>query len=447
MEIVDKIKAAKKFKDLYGIPFQFKNTKSKSKKGITVPRDLNIALFCNPCYGFGDVIFCYKIYYYLKEWYGVTPTVFTTKPKMFISNGITNVMGVKTPGKPFEECDDITHMKIYSIKDQKPYKRVNLKVKYDLIFVTPWIGTDYEPKHSAMKTLFPYSNRFNTFLFSEYNAPEPYKYDFPTGIGPKKGKYKSYGLLVTNLDRTAGKREFKNPYLMVHLTNDSRVNMMGCLKKFLTLMTKKYSDIHPNLDVVLSQHIFQKENVENVAKLIKYIKKLGYYDEIKTIEDGSTEYIEGKKVLTLRPLPQTPYKDYVKFFNFCLPDVLITGDQSVTDIISCCKDYTIYYQIMPWKKNFANNLSNVTNAQKGYLSKVRDSCGLQKMSESKKLRLIDIETNHDFRKLAKPKIDGIIENSKRLTKDAIIKKYIEIVLSSKKKSTVLKKFKKYLDQE
>jgi hypothetical protein len=437
MEIVKKIQQTTKFKDLYDIPFELNET-----LGMNITPDVNIALFCNPCYGFGDVMFCYKIYNYIKEWYGITPTVFTTKPQMFIDNGITNVMGVKVPGKPFEECDNIKNMKIYSVKNKKPHKRVTPKIKYDLIFVTPWIGTDYEPKHSSMKTLFPYSNRFNTFLFSEYNAPEPYKYDFPTGIGPRKGKDKAYGLLLTELDRSAGERQFKNPYLMVHLTNDERVNMMSCLRKFITLMVKKYSDTHPNLDIVLSKHIFS--NSEGVKKLIKYIESLGYYDKVKISDDGSTEYIEGKKILTLRPLPPTPYAKYVQMFNFCLPDILITGDQSVTDIISCCKDYNIYYQIMPWKRNFAKNLSNATSSQKGYLSRVRDSCGLQKMSESKKLKLDNIIENFDFRKLAKPRLDGIIKNAKLLTEDKIIKKYVEIVLSSKKKSTVLSKFKKYI---
>ena len=31
----------------------------------------------------------------------------------------------------------------------------------------------------------------------------------------------------------------------------------------------------------------------------------------------------------------------------------MTGDQSITDAISCCKRKTIWYQIAPWKKGFA----------------------------------------------------------------------------------------------
>jgi hypothetical protein len=143
-------------------------------------------------------------------------------------------------------------------------------------------------------------------------------------------------------------------------------------------------------------------------------------------------------------LTPMPYEKYVSMFNYCLPDVLITGDQSLTDIISCCKDYTIYYQIMPWKKNLAKNLSKVTGAQKDYLRKVRESCGLQKMSDNKKLNLRKLEVQFDFRVLGKAKLDGIVNNARLLTKNKDVKKYIKTVLSSHKRSTVVKKFKEYL---
>ena len=37
-------------------------------------------------------------------------------------------------------------------------------------------------------------------------------------------------------------------------------------------------------------------------------------------------------------------------------DILVTGDQSLTDIISCCKYKRVWYQIAPWKKGLAENL-------------------------------------------------------------------------------------------
>jgi hypothetical protein len=430
MDILSKLRETNRFKQLYDVPFKLNGE---------MPGDLQIALFCNPCYGFGDIIFCLKMYTYIKEWYGIECTLFTTKPKPFIDNGVKKIFMAKVPKKVYVECANIKDMKIYSINEKgEAVKRVTPPVKYDLIFVTPWIGTDYEPKHSSMKPLFPYANRFNTFLFSEYNAPEPHKYDFPTGIG--RGLY---GLLITDWKIT-GPRIVDNPYLMVHLTQDDRVNVTSCFSKFIKLMCKKYAKQHPKLDVVLPGHVLS--DIKGIKKLIKEIKERGYYDEVDIISKKEyPTHDDSKRVLRFRSeLTPMPYEKYTSMFNYCLPDVLITGDQSVTDIISCCKDYTIYYQIMPWKKNLAKNLSKVTGAQKDYLGKVRESCGLQKMSESKKLNLRQIEYDYDFRNLGKAKLDGIVSNARLLTTNKDVKKYIKTVLSSRKRTTVVKKFKEYL---
>ena len=431
MDILLKLKKTNKFKQLYDVPFQLNGK---------MPSDLKIALFCNPCYGFGDIIFCLKMYNYIKEWYGIECTLFTTKPKPFIDNGVKNIFLAKVPKKKYVECANIKDMKIYKINEKgEELKRVKAPI-YDLIFVTPWIGTDYEPKHSAMKPLFPYANRFNTFLFSEYNAPEPHKYDFPTGIGKRL-----YGLLITDWKIT-GERIVDNPYLMVHLTQDDRVNVISCFSKFIKLMCKKYSNKYPKLDVILPAHVL--ENKKGMSQLIKYIKNNNFYDEVDIITSKSNypEHDESSKVLRFRSeLTPMPYEKYVSMFNYCLPDVLITGDQSVTDIISCCKDYNIYYQIMPWKRNLAKNLSKATGAQHDYLRKVRDSCGLQEMSFNKKLNLKRLEEKHDFRKLAKEKLDGIVNNARLLTTNKDVKTYVKLVLNSRKKNTVVSKFKKYLN--
>ena len=38
-----------------------------------------------------------------------------------------------------------------------PTKRANLKHQFDLIMVTPWIGTDYEPNKNVVKNFLPYA--------------------------------------------------------------------------------------------------------------------------------------------------------------------------------------------------------------------------------------------------------------------------------------------------
>lgn len=89
-----------------------------------------------------------------------------------------------------------------------------------------------------------------------------------------------------------------------------------------------------------------------MERLIKYIKKAGYYDQVE--DSVPIKWNSNERVLRLRcEILPLPYKKYVSLFKYCLPDVLLTGNQSVTDIISCCKEYNVYYQIMPWEYSFA----------------------------------------------------------------------------------------------
>jgi hypothetical protein len=432
MDILSLAKKTRDFKQLYRVPYALDGT---------MPTDLEIAMYCNPCYGFGDIIFCLKLYNYIKEWYGLEPTLFVTRAKPFIQAGIKKIFMLKAPGKPFEECEDITKLKIYNMKeDGTPGRRVTPKIRYDLIFITPWVsGADHEPNHKLVKNIFPYSNRFNTFLFSEYNPSLASRYDFPTGIGKNL-----YGLLITDWN-ASGPRIVENPYLMAYIGESESVDVTMCFKKFIKLMCKKYYKKYPKLDVIMPKHILNDE--KGIQKLIDYIIENGYYDavDIITSKDNYPKHDEKERVLRFRTeLVPMPYDTFVSLFNYCLPDVLITGDQSVTDIVSCCKNYTIYYQIMPWKLNLAKNLSKVSGAKDNYLGKVRSSCGLEKLTR-KKLDLAKVARDYDFRKLAKPVLDRIVNNARLLTTDKDVEAYVDIVLGSRKKASVIRKYEDYLE--
>ena len=143
--------------------------------------------------------------------------------------------------------------------------------------------------------------------------------------------------------------------------------------------------------------------------MFDYIKKKGYYENvvIKTDSTLKISSVRQGSTLTLRAdIGPLPYAKYTGLFKNCLPDVLITGDQSVTDIISCCKNYNIYYQIMPWKTNFAKNLAIALG--KDFIRKVSSSCGLEKFSIRTRLNLKNVAKNYSFEKLGKPKLDAIL---------------------------------------
>ena len=167
---------------------------------------------------------------------------------------------------------------------------------------------------------------------------------------------------------------------------------------------------------------------------------------MKIITNKSLQKIETGRTLRFRAeLLPLPFKEYTNLFNYALPDVLTTGNQSVTDIVSCCKDFNIYYQIMPWERPFANGLNNTLKPQYDYLKNVKTACGMEKMSITEQTNLRLIEQQNDFRILGKNKLDHILSNIRQIKNDEIIRTYVDIVNHSREKSTVLHKFKKYLD--
>ena len=56
-------------------------------------------------------------------------------------------------------------------------------------------------------------------------------------------------------------------------------------------------------------------------------------------------------MLTIRfdILPK-PRPDFMSIIKYSVEDVLLTGDQSITDAFSCCSNKRIWYQIVPGKQ-------------------------------------------------------------------------------------------------
>jgi hypothetical protein len=440
-QILKHINKAKDYPDLYNVIWKMNLDKQVSSKSDNV----KIALFVNSCFGFGDTIFGLKMYNYIKEWYNIECTVFTTKPVHFLKNGVSqsNLFMIKLPkSQPGDtNCPDLKYTKIYKIDSNgKAGKQVSLKkTEYDLIFVAPWIGTDFTPDKGIMKRFFPYANKFNTFLFSEYNAPDPELYDFPTGIGSKY-----YGLLITeesNVKRFSRLSILKNPYIMAYIADTDNSK---CFNYFVKLMTKKYHSMYQNLDIVIPGYVLNNESA--IRSLIRYIKKKGYYKNVVIINKAEDRgLLNSESTLAFRvDVTPLPYNEFVGLFNHALPDVLGTGDQTIGDLVSCCKKFNIYYQMMDWKVNFAKNLGKALG--KNYLGKKSSSCGLEKMSLNMHTNLDVIAKNHNFAIEGRYKMDAVILGALELKNNKDILKFTEIVMGSRQKSTVLSKFKKFLEK-
>jgi hypothetical protein len=443
MELLKQIKSTRKFEDLYKIPFKTLNTNFDLKRDT---RDIKIALICNSCYGSGDLVFALKIYNYIKEWYNIESIMLASQPAYFLKNGVKleNVFGIKVPGvKGHYECADTKYMKIYKVSESGKFLRqTTIRYQFDLMAFCPFIATDFAPKHSTIKKFFPYANRFNSLLFSTYNSTNPELFDFPTGIGKKY-----LGVLLTESEKNIPRNTklLPYPYVMVHISYFNSVDTTGCYASFVKMICKKYHETNPRIDIVTPTVVL--DDMPKLNKLVKYIKKMDYYDEVEIITKKGEEKVwdSNERVLRIRcEILPLPYKEYTALFNYCLPDVLLTGNQSVTDIISCCRNYNVYYQIMPWEYSFATNLNNTLQPPDNYLRKWKTACGYEKMDLKMKSNLQRVQEKYDFRVLGKEKLDRIISNIKGITQNPDMVKFVKIVSSSKSKQSVLQKFKKHL---
>lgn len=408
--LIKNVSKTKKYKDLYKIPFKLDLKRKQGK--------LSIILLCISCYGLGDIIFCLKIYNYIKKWYNIDCTILTTKPEMFKKAKIKTVL-------------TFTRTKETECQNPKNLHTKQKIGKYDIIFVTPWLSSEYAPNIKYLQNLFPYSNKFNTFIFSEYNASKN-DFDFPTGVGKNL-----MGLLLSDPPKKLQKPSvLKNKYIMSYIAeyegNDSK-----CFSNFTKYVCKKYKDLK-KLDFLIPKFLDDKF----LKKLAKYIVDKGYFSNIqlgnlvnsKTIElyDTGNEF----GILTFRRLENLPYANFVNLFRYCLPDVLLTGDQSITDIISCCHTYNIFYQTLPWKNSLAKNLGKELNSP--HLSKTSDSCGLEKMSTKTKTNLLLLRKKYNFTILGKPKLDNIINTVSHFKYDKTLKNYYNVVSNNTTVKRVLK---------
>lgn len=412
-----KLKSFKNINDIFWKPYFDKREKCSKTCG----RGVKILLLNTPCQGFGDVIFAIKLAKYLRTWYGCTVHIATTLPDAFKKmkepeNNIIPLTGGKSP-----QC-----RRFAGLKMSEPGT-------YDLIFVAP-LQADYTVNRADVKKLIKYSNVFNTFFFSEYNDTPSKKFDFPTGVGGK-----NMGLFLNKTTKGAKVARTKPPYALIYIA-ESILSADKCFLGFMEMVSKKYSAKHNKFEIVVPGWMVE-EILDNESRFVKRLKK--YYPNIVTVDSKRKKEVisegSGEKTLTLRgDILPVDNKTMIRLMAHSVKDILLTGDQSITDCLSCCPSKNIFYQIAPWKMSFGKNLAKLLPNK--YLSKVTTSCGT--------LQAIKYESNYskfvqkwDFRKLAKPKLDAIMLATKAAKKSKKVRDIEKLVLSSKSLATLKNKLK------
>ena len=125
----------------------------------------------------------------------------------------------------------------------------------------------------------------------------------------------------------------------------------------------------------------------------------------------------------------------LRLYKYSVSDILVTGDQSITDVLSCCwKSKIPHYQIVSWKSDFAKKLAKYLPDK--YIGNIKTSCGTLKAITYKPNFKNFMET-WDFRKRAKDKLDSYIA----LALDAEDKSsdIVNIVVESRSYGQIIKK--------
>jgi hypothetical protein len=409
-EAIDNIMATRKIEKLDNALWEpYHNAKAKCSKACA--RGIKILLLNAPCNGFGDLIFALKLSKYLVEWYGAQVTLATTFEKGLLSLGADPKYVVGLVGGKRSQCRRFALLKLNkSIPEQ------------DLIFVAP-IQIDFSPSISDVKKIIPYANRWNTFSFSEYNDSINKNFTFNTGVGGDRD-----GVLLTKPTKNRGKpKGLKNPYAIIYVAG-SLSGVDECIVSFVEMIAKKYYKKHRKLDVVIPPW-FVKENVDKQlrSKVAKYYPNISIVQKDKPPIEISEGYDDNTLTFRCDILP-VPNNLMMQLMSNSIDDILLTGDQSITDALSCCSKKNIFYQIAPWKsdlgKNLAKELPNI------YLKKVSTSCGTLK-AISYKSNYAKFVKKWDFRYRARGKLDAIVLSALAIKNDDDITKLTNLIASAK----------------
>jgi hypothetical protein len=396
--------------------------------------NIKIGLFNVPCGGFGDIIVTKTFHDYLKEWYPTANiSICTTGPQKYKDLGLKNTKiyrMVRKDGSSYDygECSGYHELKM-----------VNKSVKFDIMIVIPIINYVFNIK--KFKKLISYANVFNTFSVSEYNGEFP-PYTFPIGVG--KGQL---GLLFNRFP-IKQQNLIKGPYALVYIQPSPAwgVHSKYCFLSYLEMICKNYQK-HTNFQIVIPKWIFETldENYGFMLETKEIIKK--YYQYFSIVSPDKDKYVldennknKGELILRGDILPQKR-EIFISLMKDSVKDILVTGDQSLTDIISCCKYKRVWYQIAPWKKGLAENLNK--HLPNKYYGTYKTSCGTLK-SINTEIDWRNFMKNYDFRIHGKKRMDSIIIANKIYESDKIYSEIADMIEKSRHLETAKKKINKIL---
>jgi len=367
-------------------------------------KTLSILILNAPCNGFGDIIFAMKLAHYIKKWYNVVPKIASTQIKSFIDLGHDEKDMIHlTTNFGNGQCRRFLYLSF----------PLNMPV-FDVILVAP-VQADFKPSISDIRAKIPYANRMNTLFFSEYNDNLDKEFDFNTGLG------KGYdGLFIESFVDLPKKLSIDglvpNRYAVSYIANQD--DACDCLHSFVKLIVKKYSALHDSFDIVIPDWIeFESEKSDFytigtfaiVKTCLKYFDAVYLQTKTYLVLLRQNAKIEGRPRSTLtfrQDIMPLPYPKMAELYKFSVREILITGDQSISDVIGCCwQDKLPFYQIVSWKRAFAKQLALLLPQK--YIKYKKTSCGSISATKYKPQFKRFVEKNN-FSAIGKPKLDALL---------------------------------------
>ena len=400
---------------------------SRRRKVAGGARRIKLLIFCPVRGGMGDVFFAKNLRDYIVKWCAqvglrirITTLLASVEGKedaerkatiagysreeiitesLGRSEGFTSFYSALRPEQPLGTFDlyflapvnmDVAYGKV---KREYPLRRgrdaMHIPIKEIILY-------DLQP-------LFNNLTMDNMITFSVYNGEELLgtddidffkntDYDFATGIG--EGKYgimQPADVLLAECDAdflvkhglAAGK------YALVYVdTEQEHVN--DCIEEFVKRVVRKYE----SLTVVMPVKAWNA-GIEQFLIDLSTINNLRLIHDGKIIKDG-----EGGTLNIRTDVLPLVRKEFICLLKHSVREVLLTGNQSVSDIATCCPDKLLTYQVSTWTRAFGKAVGRFA-----------DTCGEKPLAEewaAPSQSLADITSDWDFERKARRRVLSIL---------------------------------------
>ncbi len=368
-------------------------------KKLPPARKLYAVVLCMPCYGMGDAVFGLKLRDYLKTWYSgiITVDIVTTNPGLFQRLGETSVIALQIQGSL--ECRRFARASL---------PREHKAMTPDLVLIAPL--TEGRPVDFLdVRSLIPSSSPFNTYFFSEYNDLLRPDIDFPTGLGKNR-----MGLLFSSLRPGRFPRQIGRdgtPFALAYVAT-SQQSPQRCFLNFSRMVAAKYlrkAKKHGEFHVVAPESVVASLSRASLLSLAE-----GYSAVMAVTKDQENDRVlttggDGPVLVLRGDILPVPLQGMQTLIFHSVRDILLTGDQSITDAISACPNGKIvWYQIMDWKMDFAKELARY--AHNDALAQKSTSCGGLDHFDFNKTSC-DVLRKWDFRVHGKKKLDKAVAHA------------------------------------